>query len=178
MIIQKQFYLMRHGQSADNALGLISGGGSDPDLTEIGRAQAVEARAIFSDLSAAPAKLIASGLKRAQQTAALLAPHLEFTIDADLNERHLGTLDGKISEQRQKELKMLPEEESGSAHFTRVIAAINRHLAIQETVLFVCHAGTIRRVLEATELQGRVAVENARIYHMIPHEAGWEIVAI
>ena len=50
ILISKPFYLMRHAHSTDNANQMISGSGSDPDLTDIGRAQAELAQHVFAAL--------------------------------------------------------------------------------------------------------------------------------
>jgi broad specificity phosphatase PhoE len=171
----KPFYLMRHAHSADNARQIISGSGSDPDLTDIGRAQAELARHVFAALSPQPGRIIVSTLKRTHQTAQIVVGHSDFIIDSDLNERYLGELDGKITEDRQKEMKILPGEELQDAHRERVIRAINRHLEGDDIPFFICHAGTIRRILEVTGLR-EARVANAKIYRFAPVDSGWAIL--
>lgn len=167
---------MRHGETTDNALGLISGAGSDPHLTDKGREQALAARLIFTGLPVRPTKIVTSGLRRTHQTAELVIGHTEFIVDPDLNERHLGKHDGKISEIEQKALGQLPNEESSEDHAERVIRSVNRHLKDGEMTLFVCHGGTIRRILERLELRDKLRVENAEIYKLEPGvENGWII---
>ena len=167
---------MRHGQSEDNVRGLISGAGSDPDLTELGREQARRARDIFLQLNPAPTRIVVSTLKRTHQTAQIVTGHTDFIIEAGLNERHLGELDGKISEAEQKARKVLPGEEANASHVERVIVSVNRYLEGNDLPLFICHGGTIRRILEGTGLNTMVAVENARIYGLRPSGSGWEIL--
>lgn len=164
---------MRHGQSEDNASSLISGAGSDPDLTGLGREQALLARDFYLTLDPVPTRIVVSGLKRTHQTAHIVTGHTDFIIEAGLNERHLGELDGKITEAEQKARKVLPGEETGEAHRARVIAAINAHLSCDEVPLFVCHGGTIRRILEITRIQETTGVANAKIYKLVPEETGW-----
>lgn len=175
MILPKIFYIMRHGQSVDNELGLISGSGSDPHLTDLGREQARIAQKHYNKLEIKPSKIVVSALKRTHQTAELVVGHIDFIEDPDLNERYLGELDGKITESEQKLRKQLPGEESGGDHAKRVISAINRYLESDEQVLFVCHGGTIRRVLEALNLANAVHVENAVIYKFVPHGNHWHV---
>ena len=167
---------MRHGQSHDNARGLISGAGSDPDLTSFGEDQARLAAALFKALDPIPSHIVVSSLKRTHQTASLVTGHANFIIDADINERHLGEHDGLITELRQKELKTLPGEESSIAHSIRVILAVNRHLESLPLPLFICHGGTIRRLLEETDLTSAVTVGNAEIYKLAPNGSKWTIV--
>ena len=71
-------------------------------------------------------------------------------------------------------MKILPGEETGDAHRDRVIKAINRHLEESDVPFFVCHAGTIRRVLEVTNLR-ESRVGNAKIYRFVPVDSGWLI---
>lgn len=172
---RKLFYVMRHGQTYDNAAGLISGGGRDPDLTDIGRKQALLAAQALSLASPPPTRVIVSGLKRTHQTALLTAPHIPYEIDARLNERHLGELDGLITEEEQKLRKVLPAEESVDAQLARVVEALNTHLEHDAVPLFVAHGGTVRRILEATDLKGKVEAHNAVIYGFAPDQEKWRV---
>lgn len=170
---RKPFYIMRHGQTTDNAAGLISGGGRDPHLTDLGREQAMAAAKIFAALDPAPTRIIVSALIRTHQTAALVCGHSSHVIDARLNERYLGPLDGTITEAQQKAMGILPEEETSANQALRVLEALNHHLDGEETVLFVCHGGTVRRILEAAGVRDKINVPNATIYAVLPHEEGW-----
>lgn len=167
---------MRHGQSEDNARGFISGAGSDPDLTELGREQARLARDIYLKLSPLPTRIIVSTLKRTHQTAHLVVGHTDFIIEAGLNERHLGDLDGAITEAEQKSRKVLPGEELSNAHRARVLAAINAHLSGNDIPLFVCHGGTIRRVIELAQITDKITIGNAEIYRFLPESNGWKFI--
>lgn len=171
---QKTFYIIRHGESMDNAAGVISGGGRDPDLTDKGREQALKASKHFGALSPKPAKIIVSELRRTHQTAALVTSDMPFIIDARLNERYLGELDGKISPEQQKEMGTLPGEESSSDHFTRVIEAVNHHISGDEIPVFVCHGGTLRRVLEAVLENPPQHIANTAFYHIFHDGNGWQ----
>ena len=136
----------RHGKTADNEAGLISGR-SDSELTKEGIQQVLQAREVFKHLEAKTDKIIVTERKRTHKSAELLVSHTDFIIESDLNERDLGELDGKITEAEQKVMGALPGEESKKDHATRVIKGINAHLEFGKTPLFVIHAGTIRRVL-------------------------------
>ena len=82
--------LVRHGQSAANARGVMCGR-SDPPLTETGRRQA---RALGSGLPR-PTRLVCSPLGRARETAALLGADVPVEIDARWTEMDYGALDGQ-----------------------------------------------------------------------------------
>lgn len=169
---------MRHGQSADNLAGLISGGASDPDLTEEGKAQAAAAALIYQSLKNRPSKIISSRLKRALQTARILSGGNDVFEDKDLNERHLGELDGLITEAEQKLKKILPGEECSTLHKARVLRAVNKHLETDDIPIFVCHGGTIRRIIEALEIKNTASIMNARIYHFRFQNGEWNMKEI
>jgi broad specificity phosphatase PhoE len=81
-------YLVRHGQTAPNAAGLLLGR-ADPPLTALGRRQA---RAIAAALPA-PSRVVSSPLSRARDTAAAFGRAVE--IDERWVEMDYGELDGK-----------------------------------------------------------------------------------
>jgi 2,3-bisphosphoglycerate-dependent phosphoglycerate mutase len=87
-------WLVRHGESTWNALGLAQGHCDQPRLTPLGVRQA---RYVASQLRGRPiGALYASDLQRAVATAAPLAAALGLAItrDARLRERSLGILEG------------------------------------------------------------------------------------
>lgn len=173
---RKTFHVVRHGQTTDNAAGLISGGGRDPDLTDAGRSQALDAAGIFANLTPDPSRIIVSALRRTHQTAQLITNRPDFHVDERLNERYLGELDGRISEEEQKRLGALPGEEAVADQALRVLAALNHHLSESTAPLFVVHGGTIRRILEAAGLKGKVEAHNGVIYTLHPASGdAWNI---
>lgn len=87
--------LVRHGQTEANARGLLLGR-ADPPLTETGCAQAHALVAVLPR----PARIVSSPLRRARQTAAILAcPTRDgattVEVDARWVEMDYGDLDGK-----------------------------------------------------------------------------------
>ena len=91
--------MVRHGQTADSVRHLFSGsGGIDPELTELGHQQAQQAAQRVQE-SSAPGDysvLIASPLRRTQQTAQYLAESLDLPIVTDnrLRECDFGEWEG------------------------------------------------------------------------------------
>ena len=81
-------FLVRHGQTAANAAGLILGR-ADPPLTDVGRRQAM---ALAAGLPA-PARVVSSPLRRARQTAAAMGQPIE--LDERWIEMDYGDLDGQ-----------------------------------------------------------------------------------
>ena len=82
-------WLIRHGQSATNAAGLLVGR-SDPELTERGRAQA---RALAPLLEGVE-QVWTSPLRRARETARLALPSVRARVVEELIEVDYGDMDG------------------------------------------------------------------------------------
>ncbi len=80
-------FIVRHGQTAANADGLILGR-ADPSLTDVGRRQA----AALAQALPSPARVVASPLRRARETAAAFGVPVE--IDERWIELDYGVLDG------------------------------------------------------------------------------------
>lgn len=92
-----QLWLVRHGESTWNVLGLAQGHDDQARLTRHGLAQA---RAVAGELGGYPiGTLYASDLRRARQTAAPVAAALGLRVryDARLRERCLGVLEGSAA---------------------------------------------------------------------------------
>lgn len=90
-------WLVRHGESTWNALGLAQGQSDQPRLTDRG---ALQARYVGNQLRVLPIGAVyASDLRRAVATAAPLAAalRLDTTRDPRLRERSLGVLEGTRS---------------------------------------------------------------------------------
>jgi broad specificity phosphatase PhoE len=91
----KRLWMVRHGESTWNNLGLIQGHADGPVLTERGRVQSLEVadRLPFGVVEA----IYASDLERAQETATLVGAALGLPVathDA-LRERCFGVLEGR-----------------------------------------------------------------------------------
>ena len=92
--LTRSLWLIRHGESTWNTLGLAQGHSDDAELTERGAGQA---RAVAAQFRGRPVRaLYASDLRRATQTAAPLATELGLAVTRDtrLRERSLGILEG------------------------------------------------------------------------------------
>jgi broad specificity phosphatase PhoE len=92
--IDRTLWLVRHGESTWNDLGLIQGHAEGPVLTERGRAQSRDAADALR--AAAVAAIYASDLERAQQTAAFVGSTLGLPIHSEraLRERCFGVFEG------------------------------------------------------------------------------------
>lgn len=97
----KKIYLIRHGQTKYNAIGIVQGSGIDSDLNELGNAQANSFYSHYKDIPFD--KVYTSKLKRSKQSVQkfidLKIPHEEFE---GLNEICWGNREGQ---------KITPEED-------------------------------------------------------------------
>lgn len=91
-------YLLRHAQSEWNALGRWQGHG-DPPLSALGREQARAATAKLAALRVE--RIVASDLRRASETAAIVAAELGLAIEHDAlwRERDIGSWTGFTREE-------------------------------------------------------------------------------
>ena len=119
--------LVRHGESVANARGLLLGR-TDAELTETGRAQALAARAL---LEGPVAEVRSSPLRRARDTAALLAlgPPIaveEQWIEVDYGEfegQPLGGIPAEVWRRWQRDRDFRPEGGETLAEVDRRISA-------------------------------------------------------
>ena len=150
--------LIRHGQSASNAEGWLSGQESCGGLTDLGVAQAEALRTrLVLDESMRPDAVLVSTMQRAVHTAEIISEPLGMVPQqhADLMERTSGEAEGlTIAQYTEKygvapwtdwENPLAPGGESGAVFADRVIAAtdrvVNEHRG--KTIWVVCHGGVI-----------------------------------
>lgn len=144
--------IVRHGESLWNVEKRVQGQ-MDPDLTELGEAQAEAVARRLSDEKWDA--LYSSDLTRARKTAAAIAElvGLEVQERADLRERYQGCVEGMLAE-KARELHPdwdAPEvgRESMQALSSRAKRVFTEIVAAHrgERVLVVTHGGLIRRYL-------------------------------
>jgi len=150
--------LIRHGQSASNAEGWLSGQETCGGLTDLGVAQAEAlCTRLAADPSMRPDAVLVSTMARAVQTAEIISEPLGVVPEqhADLMERTAGEAEGlTIAQYTEKygiapwtdwENPLGPGGESGPEFTQRVITATDR--VVEEhrgkTVWVVCHGGVI-----------------------------------
>lgn len=138
------FHFLRHGRTEANRLGIIQGH-RDVPLDEEGRRQAAAAGALLRATGLRPARIVASDLSRAAETARIVAAALEAEVsayDPGLRERGFGPIEG--SSARHLAWTDDPAGAETVADFVaRCGAALQRHLT-QEGVLVVAHGGVLR----------------------------------
>ena len=169
-----ELLLARHGQTADNAGGLILGR-RNPELSDVGRAQA--AQLAQHARQAGVAAIWTSPLRRARQTAAAVGTLLRVppVILDDLIESDRGSWEGQPL-RRLAELSpdlvrafeaaapdfVFPGGESIQQQLVRTRRALDVIAAGARPALVVAHAGTIRAALLAA---GRTAPPERGIAH-------------
>ena len=156
--------LIRHGESVGNAEGRMQGQFDSP-LNDRGRDQA---RALLARLQGEgwkPSVLYSSDLRRAVETAGILATGLgaPVTLDARLREYDIGVLSGVVWRevevlypelwrrlQQRDESSAIPGEEGLAAFHRRLSSAAAGILAAHqqdEIVAVVAHGGTLGMIL-------------------------------
>ena len=163
-----ELLLVRHGQTPWNAAGRWQGNG-DPGLTDLGRSQAQTlARELAASESSRWCRIVSSDLKRARETAEILATALSLDVQEDRRFRELdvGRWTGLVREEivaREPELLAAFERgepgvrpgggESRIDIRVRVRAAL-RDWATRfpdEPMILVAHLGVVRALVPGQE---------------------------
>ncbi len=159
--LPRRLWLVRHGESTWNALGLVQGQVTLPALTAVGIDQSrARARALAGEQITA---LYASDLRRARQTAEAIGRSLglEVRTDARLRERSLGTAEGMpsallgadrsgIANGRVLDADAAPEGgESIRQLYRRASECAAELLRVSEhgDIALICHGGVVRVLL-------------------------------
>jgi 2,3-bisphosphoglycerate-dependent phosphoglycerate mutase len=162
--------LARHGQTDDNVPPLRFQGQRDTPLNELGRAQARELAERMAGHEPSIAALWCSDLSRARETAEIVGARLglEPRPDARLREGFRGRWEGRLFDEVAREEPeayaawrragasfRFPGGESLGEQQARVLAALGEiEGAGQSPALTVCHGGSIRTVLCASDPRG------------------------
>ncbi|MFE9372380.1 bifunctional RNase H/acid phosphatase [Streptomyces sp. NPDC006711] len=158
------FVLLRHGETALTPMKRFSGsGGTDPELSAVGRGQAERAAAAFAERGTIEA-IVSSPLRRCRETAAAVADRLglDVHVEPGLRETDFGAWEGltfaEVRERYADDLgawlgsaKAAPTGggESFAAVARRVAAARDRLIAAypRRTVLLVTHVTPIKTLV-------------------------------
>lgn len=166
--------LARHGETDDNVPPLRFQGQRDTPLNERGRAQARELAERVAALDPPIASLWCSDLSRARETAEIVGARVGLTPRPDprLREGWRGEWEGFLFEQvaardperyaawrnpDAEEGFRFPGGESLAEQQARVLASLREIAAGPLPALAVCHGGSIRTVLCATDPRGLAA---------------------
>lgn len=162
----RQFYFMRHGQTAWNASGLICGR-LDPPLDETGCRQAEEAGRVLAGL--AFDGVAVSPQWRARQTAALALPGRPLHGCEGLRERDWGALEGRPLAEQCGYRETPAGGESWADFLTRVQGALQQVLAEYDRPLIIAHSGVWRALRAlATGAPEGPRIANARPVLVVP----------
>jgi len=150
-MLSARIVLVRHGQSTYNARGLLQGH-ADPPLTDTGRAEAELLKPALNGFPAA--RVIASDLQRASETAAILG-FPEARRDARLREINVGQWAGRPLADFPHEEETAwrggpitpPGGESWDELRERVGGVVDELVAAGGSWLVVCHGGVVRAAL-------------------------------
>jgi probable phosphoglycerate mutase len=180
--------LARHGETVDNRHPARFQGQLDTPLSDAGRAQA---RELGRELRGRGlAALYSSGLRRALESARIAGEELglEPRADARLNEAAMGSWQGRLKEEVEREEPVtwaawrragpvfrFPAGESLVEFQTRVLAALDAVRAGPLPALVVCHGGSMRAALAAFRPRGLdsfhdVEPDNAEVVLLPPAE--------
>lgn len=151
-------YLVRHGQSEWNLLGLTQGSLTHPVITATGLDQSrIAAQAIASDCGALGADLIlSSDLNRAVQTARVIGEVAggELILDPRLREQGYGGLEGRNYAEANHALAHLDNVESALPGGESVRAVLDRMREVvaetdpQRVTVIVSHGDALRIFLD------------------------------
>lgn len=172
--------LIRHGETAWNAQGLLQGI-SDIPLNPLGRSQAVSAGRMLAGQGWQV--LYASPLQRAMESARLLAAEADLPEPIELPgviERAFGELEGTSYWQPDGTRAPLdhPSVEPIEAVVERSVAAIREVAARHpmENVLVVAHGTVIRNVLDRFMEEDAPGITNLSLSVLVPKGDGFEVV--
>ncbi|MCF8480641.1 MAG: histidine phosphatase family protein [Rhodospirillum sp.] len=166
------FLFLRHGESTTNRAGIIAGW-RDPELTELGREQALQAMAVLAHHPVT--SIFSSPLRRAWDTAAPTSRVLGLPVEAveGLKERNWGDLEGRPLSER-PHMYMIPEGgESWEAFGVRIWAALESLDPVPGMPLIVAHSGVMRVIRARLGLsEGAERVANAQPIRLDPPGPG------
>ena len=147
--------VVRHGESEWNVLGKWQGR-ADTQLTESGRAQARAAAEHISRGAFSFERVVSSSLRRAHDTAAIIAEHLGLAapqVDDRLVETDVGPWEGLREHEIERawpnylrDRRTPPDFEPPAEVFARATTALHELAQSRARVLVVSHSGVIRTV--------------------------------
>lgn len=168
-LVQKPFYLLRHGETEWNVQGKRQGW-IDIPLNENGRKQAASLQSICATLPVS--HIYYSPLSRVSETMNIACQGLQcprITHD-DFKEWHLGEWQGRGIPWFEENLivKAPVGGESREQFSQRVLRAANKALIETQIPLFVAHSGTFRALCYHAEIIAERSIDNCQLVLFIP----------
>ncbi len=152
----KEVFLIRHGQTRENELGILIGQ-RDPPLSPKGRKH-VEA---LQSIIPVPDVVLSSDLRRASETASLLFPSHEIKYLPQLRERSFGSFEGKSQNLMQ------------SIRVHQTTASIENHFGIESSLSVTTRIRHVLQIIQTIPAQkitvvGHGAFFRSMIEHLLP----------
>ncbi|WP_417453899.1 histidine phosphatase family protein [Kiloniella sp.] len=175
MLLHKEFYYIRHGQTDWNAKGLMQGF-TDIPLNETGRKQAYEAAEAIKGTEIKT--ICASPLGRALETAKILNEVLncELIILDDLKEACFGDHEGLVDDgwfEAWKDGEFTPEGAETRLEFIeRATKAVNKAIDRPGPVLVAAHGGLYGAIKHYFDLPDYEPLPNCALCHHTPPNTG------
>ena len=170
MLTPKQFYFLRHGETAWNRRGIMQGL-TDIELDPVGEHQAREVAAAVAALPIAT--ICASPLIRARRTAEIVnANNTPIVLIDDLKECGFGVYEGKPSNGAWREEwrngARLEGVEPFEDYVIRIIRGINQALTHPGPVLVVGHGGNFWAIERFAVKHAGIRVPNCGLFRLDP----------
>ena len=150
--------LLRHGMTEANEKHLYCGS-TDIGLSEAGKAALLQRKKETAYPDITGMRIITSGLKRCEETLALLYGDVPHAADAAFREMDFGAFEMRCYEElkndpayqawiaRDNEVNVAPGGESGAIMTMRVLAGLDRLLKENRDTLLVTHGGVIAAIM-------------------------------
>lgn len=170
-------FLVRHGECVANVDGVFAGQKNDSPLTDIGKVQAREVGTILKEKSIALDTIFCSPLKRAKESAEIIAEvfgvPIKICLDERLSEYDMGELTGTSRTMiTSAGLISAVGAENPDVFKKRIDSFLNEKILLQQSVLIVTHAG-VAKMIETIRRRG-----DPKTFHDLPELATGEIVTI
>lgn len=194
--MKKTIYLIRHGETEYNRLGIIQGSGVDSSLNEQGRQQARRFYEKYREANIG--RVFTSALKRTHESVEhfIVQDALPHTVMAELNEISWGAFENVEPEKNWKQHYFDTIHAWSSGHLDVVIAGGENPLQVQarlrraieaiqqseEEELLVCMHGRALKIMLCTLLNipltrmEEFAHSNLCLYKLELNKEGWQIV--
>jgi len=175
--------IIRHGETDWNSLGKLQGT-EDIELNELGREQAVTTARYFEKESWDA--VVSSPLKRAYETAQIIATHLSIPmvhIVEEIKERSYGSASGLLPEERHSRFPegIIPGQEEFEHLRQRAMIGLNKIAADfnGKRIIVVSHGGLTNSILYSIsggEFGGfKTRLKNGCINKLILHDNIWMV---
>lgn len=174
-------YIIRHGETPYNVMEILTGRGSDPELTEIGIAQANRAaRHLHENYVDHIELIVSSNMTRTNQTAEIINQLLQkpMLYDKAIQEIDRGGFEGHSKDYVLPIINALQPHESHPIHGgeslnnfqERTTLAMCEYFKMSEkAILLVSHGFVIEKVLEFFT-EDQVQAHNAHVFTLNPEE--------